>query len=163
MRELELEPGRKYKMITLASKPPIFGKELSIWESCCTFCQNERRIGQIAVIAKLNLVNLSPLPAASILCSMLQTFICFICHGNHRKTIVSSVSFCESYINLLLTWPQGPKCGYIVLSLVNSSCLEIWNFFLKLRSYIMHIFPLMFIYNLMYKNWCRSFLALWWS
>lgn len=24
MRELELEPGKKYKMITLASKPPVF-------------------------------------------------------------------------------------------------------------------------------------------
>lgn len=26
MRELELEPGKKFKMITLASKPAIFGK-----------------------------------------------------------------------------------------------------------------------------------------
>ena len=26
VRELELEPGKKYKMITLASKPPVFGK-----------------------------------------------------------------------------------------------------------------------------------------
>ena len=26
MRELELEPGRTFKMITLASKPPLFGK-----------------------------------------------------------------------------------------------------------------------------------------
>ena len=30
VRELELEPGKKYKMITLASKPPIFGKKLSV-------------------------------------------------------------------------------------------------------------------------------------
>jgi len=28
VRELELEPGKKYQMITLASKPPIFGKKL---------------------------------------------------------------------------------------------------------------------------------------
>ena len=26
MRELELETGRKFKMITLATKPPVFGK-----------------------------------------------------------------------------------------------------------------------------------------
>ena len=26
MRELELEPGRSFKMITLASKSPLFGK-----------------------------------------------------------------------------------------------------------------------------------------
>ena len=30
VRELELEPGKKYKMITLASKPPIFGKKLTV-------------------------------------------------------------------------------------------------------------------------------------
>lgn len=164
VRELELEPGKKYKMITLASKPPIFGKELSIWESCWTLsCQNERRIGQIAVIAKLNLVNLSPLSAFK-LCSMLdqfrfprqQTFICFSCQGNHRKTIVWCVSLCESYVKLLFTWSRDSKLGYItVLSLVKSSCLEIWNFF-NLTSYIMHISPLMFIYSLMCKNWFHS-------